>query len=47
MKEIWFQHVVDNKNLWPHGFTLKRLEKVKAAVFADKDIVAHRNHRKN
>jgi hypothetical protein len=39
MKEIWYQFIVDNKWIWRNGFTLRRLAKVKDAVFADKDIM--------
>jgi len=39
MKETWFQYVVDNRGYWGNGWTLKRLEKVKEAVFNNKDIM--------
>lgn len=39
MKERWFEYVVNNKKYWPYGFTVKRLQKVRTAVLADKDIV--------
>ncbi len=39
MKEKWYVFVIANKNYWTHGMTLKRLDKVKAAVFADEDIM--------
>lgn len=39
MEEVWFDYVVSNKYLWCPGMTLKRLEKVKSAVLADKDIM--------
>ncbi len=35
----WFDYVVSHRKMWCHGFTLKRLERVKAHVFADKDIM--------
>lgn len=35
MKEIWYNHIVNNKQYWCNGFTLKRLEKVKEFVFKD------------
>jgi hypothetical protein len=38
-KTIWFDYVVNNKNYWANGFTFKRLEKVKEAVFNDVDIM--------
>lgn len=39
MKELWFNYIVENKCYWANGFTLKRLEKVKDAVFADENIM--------
>jgi hypothetical protein len=39
MKEIWYQHVIDNKDLWCHGFTLKRLQKIKDVVLSDEHIL--------
>ncbi len=39
MRDIWFEYVIKNKDLWPQGFTLKRLEKVKDQVLNDKNIM--------
>lgn len=39
MKEKWFEFVKANKVYWTHGMTLKRLERVKDAVFKDEDIM--------
>ncbi len=39
MKEQWFDYLLENKKYWPYGVTAKRLEKIKAAVFADEDIM--------
>ena len=33
MKEEWYQFVIDNKQYWANGFTVKRLEKIKEKVF--------------
>jgi len=35
-KEIWWQHLLSMKNFWHYGWTARRLEKKKAAVFADR-----------
>ena len=40
MREIWYQYLIDNKNHWCNGFTLKRLEKVKDFVLTDNDIMS-------
>lgn len=39
MKEVWFDYLKSNKQYWSRGMTAKRLDKVKDAVFADKDIM--------
>lgn len=39
MKEKWFEYVVNNKNHWCYGFTLKRLERIKVDVLNDKNIL--------
>lgn len=45
MKEIWFQYIVDNKQHWCDGVTLKRLQRVKDAVLNDNDIMWDLLHR--
>lgn len=45
MEEKWYNYLIANKNFWPHGFTLKRLEKVKKSVFANPDIMWDLLHR--
>lgn len=39
MKEKWFEYIVNNKPLWVHGFTLKRLRRVEEDVLNDGDIM--------
>ena len=37
MEQYW-QHYCNNKILWGHGVTLKRLEKVKSIIWKDGDF---------
>ena len=39
MQELWFSYIMGDKKLWANGFTAKRLEKVKAHVLSDTDIL--------
>lgn len=39
MKNVWFNHLLENPKFWPKGFTKKRLEKIKNQVLSDKDIM--------
>ena len=39
MKDKWFEYVKANKAYWTNGMTAKRLDKVKEAVFSDKNIM--------
>lgn len=37
-KNEYWNHFLELKTYWPHGFTLKRLEKIKDIVFKDIDF---------
>lgn len=37
--EIWFDFLVEHRSAWCHGFTYKRLQKVKEHVLSDKYIM--------
>jgi len=37
-KEIWWNHLLSTKNFWHYRWTAQRLEKKKAAIFADRDM---------
>ncbi|MGN6435961.1 MAG: hypothetical protein ACTHMM_05480 [Agriterribacter sp.] len=38
-EELWFDFVIKNKKHWAHGFTVKRLQKVREAVMDDNNIM--------
>ena len=40
MKEKWFQFIIDNKEYWTNGMTVKRLQKVKSHVFEDEPTMS-------
>lgn len=35
MKAAWWNHFIEQKKFWPHGFTIKRLEKTKPQIWED------------
>lgn len=35
MKAAWWNHFIEQKKFWPHGFTIKRLEKIKPQIWED------------
>ena len=39
MREVWYKYVVNHPEYWTNGMTVKRLEKVKNAVFTDTNIM--------
>lgn len=39
-RELWFDFVIKNKKHWAHGFTVKRLNKVREAVLEDEYIMS-------
>ncbi len=40
MKNIWYNYIIENKELWPPKFTLKRLERIKDKVLSDDYIMS-------
>lgn len=35
MKAAWWNHFIEQKKFWPHGFTIRRLEKIKPQIWED------------